>query len=109
VRDEQTHPHRPGLVDSHSTCPPLSSPPHANSFVIGPAAIKHTLARAQKLESPGLRDLEKGVGAYLFKVQRLAHVLTGRRYVYVCMYVCMHVCMYVCMCVCVCVCVCVYS
>ena len=26
VRDEQTHPHRPRLVVSHSTCPPLSSP-----------------------------------------------------------------------------------
>ena len=33
---------RPRLVVSHSTCPPLSSPPHANSFVIGPAVIKHT-------------------------------------------------------------------
>jgi hypothetical protein len=42
VRDEQTHPHRPRLVVSHSTCPPLSSSPHANSFVIGPAVIKHT-------------------------------------------------------------------
>jgi hypothetical protein len=42
VHDEQTHPHRPRLVVSHSTCPPLSSPPHANSFVIGPAVIKHT-------------------------------------------------------------------
>ena len=27
---------------SHSTCPPLSSLPHANSFAIGPAVIKHT-------------------------------------------------------------------
>ena len=42
MRDEQTHPHRPRLVVSHSTCPPLSSFPHANSFVIGPAVIKHT-------------------------------------------------------------------
>ena len=25
-----------------STCPPLSSSPHANSFVIGPAVTKHT-------------------------------------------------------------------
>jgi hypothetical protein len=40
VRDEQTHPHRPRLVVSYSTCPPLSSPPHANSFVIGPEVIK---------------------------------------------------------------------
>ena len=42
VCDEQTHPHRPRLVVSHSTCPPLSSSPPANSFVIGPAVIKHT-------------------------------------------------------------------
>jgi hypothetical protein len=44
VREGQTSPHRPRrLVVSRSTCPPLSSPPHANSFVIlGPAAIKHT-------------------------------------------------------------------
>jgi hypothetical protein len=42
VRDGQTHPHRPRLVVSHSTCPPLSPPPNANSFVIGPAVIKHT-------------------------------------------------------------------
>jgi hypothetical protein len=42
VRDGQTSPHRPRLVVSHSTCPPLSSSPHANSFVIGPAVIKHT-------------------------------------------------------------------
>jgi len=27
VRDGQTHPHRPRLVVSRSTCPPLSSPP----------------------------------------------------------------------------------
>jgi len=42
VRDGQTHAHRPRLVVSHSTCPPLSSSPHAHSFVIGPAVIKHT-------------------------------------------------------------------
>ena len=42
VRDGQTSPHRPRLVVSRSTCPPPSSPPHANSFVIGPAVIKHT-------------------------------------------------------------------
>ena len=43
VRDGQTSPHRPRLVVSRSTCPPLSSPSRANSFVIGPAVIKHTL------------------------------------------------------------------
>ena len=51
MRDEQTHPHRPRLVVSHSTCPPLSSSPHAHSFVIGPAVIKHT-----RLIHPPLRN-----------------------------------------------------
>jgi len=39
VRDGQTSPHRPRLVVSRSTCPPVSSSPHANSFVIGTAVI----------------------------------------------------------------------
>ena len=39
VRDGQTSPHRPRLVVSHSTCPPLSSPP---TRIIGPAVIKYT-------------------------------------------------------------------
>ena len=39
----QPSPHKPRLVVSHSTCPPLSSSPHAHSFVIGPAVINtHT-------------------------------------------------------------------
>ena len=53
VRDEQTHPHRPRLVVSHSTCPPLSSPPHAHSFVLGPAVIKHTRQHSQ---TPGVKN-----------------------------------------------------
>ena len=32
----------PLLLTHNSTCPPLSSSPHAHSFVIGPAVIKHT-------------------------------------------------------------------
>ena len=48
MRDGQTlNPHRPRLVVSHSTCPPLSSSPHAHSFVIGPAVIKHTHDHAE--------------------------------------------------------------
>ena len=39
VRDGQTSPHRPWLVDPHSICPPLFPSPHANSFVIGTAVI----------------------------------------------------------------------
>jgi hypothetical protein len=43
VRDGQTSPHRPRLVVSRSTCPPLSPSPHANSFIIGTAVINtHT-------------------------------------------------------------------
>jgi hypothetical protein len=39
----QPSPHKPRLVVSHSSCPPLSSSPHAHSFVIGPAVINtHT-------------------------------------------------------------------
>jgi hypothetical protein len=39
----QPSPHKPRLVVSHSTCPPLSSSPHANSFVLGTAVINtHT-------------------------------------------------------------------
>jgi hypothetical protein len=39
VCDWQTSPHRPLLVFSRSTCPPISPPPLANSFVLGPAVI----------------------------------------------------------------------
>ena len=39
VRDGQTSPHRPLLVVSRSTCPPLFPFPHANIFVIGTAVI----------------------------------------------------------------------
>ena len=39
VCDGQTSPHRPRLVVSRCTCPPLSPSPHANSFVIGPAVL----------------------------------------------------------------------
>jgi hypothetical protein len=43
VRDGQTSPHRPRLVVSRSTCPPLSPSPHANSFILGTAVINtHT-------------------------------------------------------------------
>jgi hypothetical protein len=45
VRDGQPSPHRPQLVVSRSTCPPISPSPHANSFVLGPAVINtHTPA-----------------------------------------------------------------
>jgi hypothetical protein len=43
----QTSPHKPRLVVSHSTCPPLSSFPHAHSlhFVLGTAVINNNLWR----------------------------------------------------------------
>ena len=37
----QTSPHKPRLVVSHSTCPPLSSSPHTHSFVLGTAVINN--------------------------------------------------------------------
>ena len=37
----QTSPHKPRLVVSYSTCPPLSSSPHAHSFVLGTAVINN--------------------------------------------------------------------
>jgi hypothetical protein len=73
VRDEQTHPHRPRLVVSHSTCPPLSSPPPANSFVIGPAVINtHTkTSRFRNSGSPARqvphRDTSNTHSASLFQ------------------------------------------
>ena len=54
VRDGQTCSHRPRLVVSRSTCPPLSTPPPpANSFVIGPVVINtHTaLSNNKRLHS----------------------------------------------------------
>ena len=53
VRDGQTRPHKPRLVVSHGTCPPLSPSPHVNSFVVGPAEIYNNAdaaSLAQKLE-----------------------------------------------------------
>jgi hypothetical protein len=43
VRDGQPSPHRPRLVVSRSTCPPLSPSPLANSFIKGTAVVNtHT-------------------------------------------------------------------
>jgi hypothetical protein len=39
----QPSPHKPRLVVSHSTCPPLFSSPHAHSFVLG-TAVRNTHA-----------------------------------------------------------------
>jgi hypothetical protein len=41
----QPSPHKPRLVVSHSTCPPLSSSPHAHSFVLSTAVINNNLPR----------------------------------------------------------------
>jgi hypothetical protein len=48
VRDGQTSPHRPRLVVSRSTCPPLSPSPHANSFIIGTAVINKHIEMEQR-------------------------------------------------------------
>ena len=57
VRDGQTSPHRPRLVVSRSTCPPLSPSTHANSFVIGTAVI-NTHTHGVSLESDSAADSE---------------------------------------------------
>jgi hypothetical protein len=55
VRDGRTSPHRLRLVVSCSTCPPIYPPPHANSFVLGPAVINtHTFRRLESLPHPRL-------------------------------------------------------
>jgi len=42
----QPSPRKPRLVVSHSTCPPLSSSPHAHSFVLGTAEINNYTERS---------------------------------------------------------------
>jgi len=50
----QPSPHKPRLVVSHSTCPPLSSSPHAHSFVLSTAVINNNNA-ADGTHGAGLR------------------------------------------------------
>ncbi len=45
----QPSPHKPRLVVSHSTCPPLSSSPHAHSFVLGTAVINNNNPHARRV------------------------------------------------------------
>ena len=56
----QPSPHKPRLVVSHSTCPPLSSSPHAHSFVLGTAVINtHTEQRSDRRQrSVALNQLQ---------------------------------------------------
>ena len=51
LRDGQTSLLRPRLVVSRSKCPPLSSSPHANSFVIG-TATTHSLEIPPRQDRP---------------------------------------------------------
>ena len=50
----QTSPHNPRVVVSHSTCPPLSSSPHAHSFVLGTVVINNN-----KYKLPGNGESEE--------------------------------------------------
>jgi hypothetical protein len=57
VRDGQTSPHRPRLVVSRSTCPPLS--PSENSFIIGTAVINTRVdfdAFGTEIDDDGIDD-----------------------------------------------------
>jgi hypothetical protein len=67
VRDGQTSPHRPRLVVSRSTCPPLSPSPHANSFIIGTAVINtHTWVSTRNTTSLQTRDILESNGVSPF-------------------------------------------
>jgi len=48
VRDERTHPHRPRLVVSHSTCPTLSSSPPREQLCNRSCSNKLTKSRTPK-------------------------------------------------------------
>jgi hypothetical protein len=53
----QLSPHKPRLLVSHSTCPPLSSSPHAHSFVLGTPVINtHTVTDKPSTSTPGNRS-----------------------------------------------------
>jgi hypothetical protein len=55
----QPSPHKPRIVVSHITCPPLSSSPHAQSFVLGTAVINtHTQSLTSALPMTGLGQEE---------------------------------------------------
>jgi hypothetical protein len=53
VCDGQTGPHRPRLVVSRSTCPPLSPSPHAISFIVGPAVLNTHTTKSQAMDHKG--------------------------------------------------------
>jgi hypothetical protein len=48
VRDGQTSVHKPPLVVSHRTRPPLFPSPLANSFIIGSAVINNIIRRRRR-------------------------------------------------------------
>jgi len=78
VRDGQTSPHRPRLVVSRSTCPPITPPPHANSFVLGPAVMNThtpwgTIGRfASKLSGSRIECCQARCGCRGYRVPSLA-------------------------------------
>jgi hypothetical protein len=58
----QPSPHKPRLVVSHSTCPPLSSSPHAHSFVLGTVVINtHTFLPASRDGGGALARFVEGI------------------------------------------------
>ena len=65
VCDGQIIPHKPRLVVSHSTSPPLSPSPHANSIVIGSAVINNnpSFYRAPERGEKGRRRVATWTGA----------------------------------------------
>jgi hypothetical protein len=58
----QTSPHKPRLAVSHSTCPPLSSSPHAHSFVLGTAIINNNNRHSGEARAPSHGHLQPRPG-----------------------------------------------
>ena len=67
----QPSPHKPRLVVSHSTCPQLSSSPHAHSFVFGTAVINNNPV-GTALRRLGLSPTLAAKGMLLFEGSALA-------------------------------------
>ena len=63
----QPSPHKPRLVVSHSTCPPLSSSPHAHSFVLGTAVIN------THIKDPRRIIIKKAIAGHTFELQQAGH------------------------------------
>jgi hypothetical protein len=66
----QRSPHKPRLVVSHITCPPLSSSPHAHSFVLGTTVIKVITRTLHIAGLPSWRNGGGDANAYMLEIDK---------------------------------------